>query len=147
MWLPRSVAAWTIAVFGALAVLLGAAGLVRPESLLALLGFEVLPPAERMPGDHTRTFVTASSMASFNMGVYYLLAARMDWRPFFRFTVAFRLLTFAVFTALVLTDTAPPRFLGVAAWEGAGAVATGVGLWLDRRRVGNPSIAGTGTGE
>lgn len=146
MRLPRSAAAWTIAVFGGLALLLGAVGLVWPEALLTLLGFEVLPTAERAPGDYTRTFVTASSMASFNMGVYYLLAAGSGWQPFFRFTVVFRLLTFTVFTVLVLAEVAPPRFLGVALWEGVGAVATGVALWLDRRQIGNQAITATGTG-
>ncbi|MEO3742318.1 hypothetical protein [Plantactinospora sp. B5E13] len=146
MRLPRSVAAWTIAVFGGLAVLLGAVGLIRPEVLLGLLGFEVLGSAERATGDYTRTFVTASSMASFNMGVYYLLAATMDWRPFFRFTVVFRLVTFTVFTVLVVTGTAPLRFLGVAVWEGLGAVATGVGLWLDRTRNGNQPVTATASG-
>ena len=109
-------------------------GLIRPEALLAMLGFEVLDAADRAAGDYTRTFITASSMASFNMGVYYLLAAATEWRSFFRFTVVFRLLTFSVFTVLVVTGTAPDRFFGVAAWEGLGAVATGVALWLDQRR-------------
>ena len=147
MTLPRSVAAWTIAVFGALAVLLGAVGLARPEALLALLGFEVLQPAERIVGDYSRTFIAASSMASFNMGVYYLLAASMDWAPFFRFTVFFRLVTFTVFTVLVLTEVAPSRFLAVAVWEGLGAVATGAGLWLDRRRIGGPAVPAAGAGQ
>ncbi|MEN3611295.1 hypothetical protein AAH979_17245 [Plantactinospora sp. ZYX-F-223] len=146
MRLPRSAAGWTIAVFGGLALLLGAVGLVRPEWLLAMLGFEVLEPADRVAGDYTRTFVAASSMASFNMGVYYLLAAWTQWRSFFRFTVLFRLLTFTVFTILVLTEVAPGRFFGVALWEGLGAVATAAGLWYDRRRNGNQPVTATGAG-
>lgn len=136
---PRSAAGWTIAVFGGIALLLGAVGLLRPETLLALLGFEVLDAAERADGDHTRTFLVASSMASFNMGVYYLLAAARDWVPFFRFTVYFRLLTLVVFTLLVVVGTAPGRFLGVAFWEGAGALATGAALWWERRGTGRGS--------
>jgi len=131
---PRSVPGWTIAVFGGLALLLGAIGLVWPETLLALLGFESVGPGDRAAGDHTPTFMAASSMASLNMGVYYLVAAATEWRPFFRFTVAFRLLTCVVFTLLVLTETAPGRFVGVALWEGLGAVTTGAALWFDRRR-------------
>jgi hypothetical protein len=72
-------------------------------------------------------------MASLNMGVYYLLAVANEWRAFYAFTVVFRLLTCTVFTVLVLTDEAPARFLGVALWEGLGAVATGVALWFERR--------------
>ncbi|SCF34513.1 hypothetical protein [Micromonospora mirobrigensis] len=145
MRLPRSGAGWTIAVFGVLAVLLGAFGLVWPEAQLRLLGFQV--PAERGPGDYTGTFLMASSMASFNMGVYYLLATATEWRSFFRFTVFFRLVTFTVFSIAVLAGVAPGRFFGVALWEGLGAVATAVGLWWDARRpaVGDPSGPTTST--
>ncbi|MFR9777434.1 hypothetical protein ACL02O_15425 [Micromonospora sp. MS34] len=141
MRLPRSGAGWTIAVFGALAVLLGALGLIWPEAQLRMLGFEV--PAERAAGDYTGTFLTASSMASFNMGVYYLLAAATEWRVFYRFTVWFRLVTFTVFSITVLTGVAPGRFFSVAAWEGLGAVATAAGLWWDGRRAGSaPAVEG-----
>ncbi|PGH41014.1 hypothetical protein COO58_24300 [Micromonospora sp. WMMA1996] len=141
MRLPRSGAGWTIAVFGLLALLLGALGLIWPETQLRLLGFEV--PTERAPGDYTGTFLTASSMASFNMGVYYLLAVATEWRPFYRFTVWFRLVTFTVFTIAVLSDVAPDRFFGVAAWEGLGAVATAVGLWWDARRAAAAAAGST----
>jgi hypothetical protein len=130
MRLPRDASGWTMAVFGVLAVIMGVVGLVAPDTLLALLGFDRV--ADRAPGDFTRTFMAASSMASLNMGVYYLVAVATEWRPFYRFTVAFRLLTFTVFTILVITEVAPARFLGVAIWEGAGAVATGVALWFER---------------
>jgi hypothetical protein len=132
--LPRSAAGWTIAVFGLLALLLGALGLISPETQLRLLGFEVLSAAERPVGDYTGTFLMASSMASFNMGVYYLLAAATEWRSFFRFTVPFRLVTFTVFALVVLADIAPGAFFGVAAWEGLGALATALGLRVDSRR-------------
>ena len=46
--------------------------------------------------------------------------------------MVFRLVTFTVFTILVITDAAPARFFGVAVWEGSGAVATGVALWFER---------------
>ncbi|RKR89555.1 hypothetical protein BDK92_3910 [Micromonospora pisi] len=135
MRLPRSAAGWTIAVFGLLALVLGLVGLIRPETLLRLLGFEVIAAGDRASGDYTRTYIAASSMAAVNMGVYYLVAAHTEWRAFFRFTVIFRLVTFSVFSTLVLTGSAPGKFFGVALWEGLGAVATGVGLWLDARRV------------
>ena len=131
---PRSAAGWTVAIFGIMAVLFGILGLVSPDATLAGLGFETLAPDERASGDYTRVYLAASSMASLNMGVYYLVATYTEWRPFFRFTVPFRLLTFAVFSMLVLLDVAPGRFLGVALWEGIGAVATGIALYLDARR-------------
>ena len=140
MKLPRSVAGWTIAVFGVLALVMGAVGLLWPEAQLRLLGFEV--PATRGAGDYTGTFLLASSMASFNMGVYYLLATVTEWRAFYRFTVVFRLVTFTVFSIAVLADIAPDRFFGVAAWEGLGAVATAIGLRMDARR-GTPAAVDT----
>jgi hypothetical protein len=78
--------------------------------------------------------MAASSMASLNMGVYYLLAAAQDWKAFFAFTVAFRLVTFTVFTLLIVVGPAPDGFFGVALWEGLGAVATGAALLWERRR-------------
>jgi hypothetical protein len=144
MKLPRSAAGWTMAVFGVLALLMGIVGLVRPDALLSLLGFELVDAADRAGGDHTLTFLAASSMASLNMGVYYLVAASTEWRPFYLFSVIFRLVTFTVFTTVVLTGTAPDRFFGVALWEGSGAVATGIALWIERRRSGGvPAAAGS----
>jgi hypothetical protein len=132
MRLPRSLSGWTMAVFGFLAVALGVVGLVSPDTMLALLGFEVLQT--RDPGDYTKVYLAASSMAAVNMGVYYLLAAAADYRPFFLWTVPFRLLTFAVFTLLVVTGAAPARFIGVGIWEGVGAVVTGAALWWEHSR-------------
>ena len=96
--LPRSPAGWTMAVFGALAAVMGVVGLLAPDVLLDVMGFTPVAEAGRAEGDHTLVFVTASSMAALNMGVYYVLAALADWRPFFRWTVPFRLLTCTVFT-------------------------------------------------
>ncbi|GAA0477235.1 hypothetical protein Aca07nite_85490 [Actinoplanes capillaceus] len=110
-----------------MAVFFGVAGLISPGTVAAGAGFGDLDGAGR-------TFATASSMASLNMGVYYLVATATEWRPFFMFTVPFRLLTFTVFTGLVVTDVAPGAFLGVAVWEAVGALATGLGLWFDARR-------------
>ncbi|GGS78562.1 hypothetical protein ACIBIZ_16210 [Nonomuraea spiralis] len=129
MRLPRSSAGWTIGVFGLLAFVLGLFGLLSPNSLLVLLGFEVLDV--RPSGDYTLVYMAASSMAAVNMGVYYVFAASADYTPFFRWTVPFRLVTFAVFTTLVLTGAAPGKFFGVGLWEGVGALVTGFALWRE----------------
>ncbi|GAB4401051.1 MAG: hypothetical protein OHK0031_19400 [Anaerolineales bacterium] len=133
----RSPSAWTMFIFGALAILLGLVGIIRPEWTLALVGFSVSEAAARLPGDYTLVFVTASSMASFNMGVYYVLAAFANWQDFFRWTVPFRVLTFSVFSLAVLRGIAPAGFLGVAVWELTGALLTGLALWQERRKHGN----------
>jgi hypothetical protein len=130
----RDASGWTMFIFGALAFLLGLAGLIRPELLLSILGFSVVDRAARAAGDYSLVFMTAASMASFNIGVYYVLAALNDMKQFYRWTVPFRCVTFVVFTIAVLTNLAPARFLGVGAWELAGAIATGIALRSEKRK-------------
>ena len=81
-------------IFGALALGLGALGIVQPDWLLVSLGFESVGPSARSSHDYTPVFLTASSVASFNMGAYYVLASLRNVRPFFVWTVPFRCLTF-----------------------------------------------------
>ena len=128
----RDAAGWTIFIFGILAFLLGLAGLIRPETLLSLLGFEVVERAQRAASDYTIVFMTASSMASFNMGVYYVFAALNDVKIFYRWTVPFRVVTFVVFTTVVIAGIAPMKFLGVGIWELVGAISTGIALYGKR---------------
>jgi uncharacterized membrane protein HdeD (DUF308 family) len=130
----RDASGWTMFIFGILALLLGLLGLIWPELTLRLLNFPVLERAARTSGDFTVTFLTASSMASFNMGVYYILAVFSDFKPFYRWTVPFRGLTFIVFTLAALTGAAPLGFLGVAVWELTGAVSTGLALYVETRK-------------
>lgn len=124
----KTTSGWTIFIFGILAFLLGLTGLIRPEILLSILGFEVIERAQRAAGDYTIVFMTASSMASFNMGIYYIFAALKDVKIFYRWTVPFRVVTFVVFTMTVIAGIAPLKFLGVGIWELLGAIATGVAL-------------------
>lgn len=132
----RDASGWTMFIFGVLAVLLGLVGLISPESLLSLLGFEIIERTQRVIGDYTLTFMAASSMASFNIGVYYVLAALNDMKKFYLWTVPFRGVTFTVFTILVVTGFAPTRFWGVGVWELTGAVATGLALFFERQKSG-----------
>jgi len=128
----RDAAGWTIFIFGILAFLLGLTGLIRPEILLSILGFEVVERAQRAASDYTIVFMTASSMASFNMGVYYVFAALNDVKIFYRWTVPFRVVTFVVFTTIVIAGIAPMKFLGVGIWELVGAISTGIALYGKR---------------
>lgn len=130
----RDASGWTMFIFGVLALLLGLLGLIRRELLLSILGFTVLDRASRATGDYTLVFMIASAMASFNVGVYYILAALNDLKQFYKWTVPFRSITFIVFTTAVLTGLAPMRFLGVGAWELAGALATGIALWQESKK-------------
>lgn len=130
----RDASGWTIFIFGLLALLFGLLSLLRPELLLSVLGFTVLDRASRTTGDYTLVFAIASAMASFNVGAYYVLASLNDLKQFYKWTVPFRCLTFIVFTWAVTTGLAPNRFLGVGAWELAGAIATGVALWQENKK-------------
>ena len=124
----RDASGWTMFIFGVMAFLLGVVGIIRTEILLAILGFEVVERAARASSDYTLTFMTASSMASLNMGIYYVLAALNDVKIFYRWTVPFRGLTFIVFTTVVILGIAPLKFIGVPVWELTGAIATGIAL-------------------
>ena len=124
----RDASGWTIFIFGLLALLFGLTSLISPELLLSTLGFTVLERSERALGDYTLVFVIASSMAAINVGAYYILAALNDVKQFYRWTVPFRCVTFAVFTLTVILQLAPLPFIGVGAWELAGAIATGWAL-------------------
>ncbi|MDZ4768924.1 MAG: hypothetical protein SGJ24_07335 [Chloroflexota bacterium] len=121
-------------IFGLLAALLGIVGLLNPETTLSLLNFNQIERSARAAGDYTLTFVIASSMASLNVGVYYILAALNDVQIFYRWTVPFRSLTFVLFTLAVVMQVAPAGFIGVAVWELVGAIATGLALWWERRQ-------------
>jgi len=130
----RDTSGWTMFIFGVLALLLGLLGLIRPEILLSLIGFSVLERTTRAAGDYTLVFMIASSMASFNIGVYYILAALNDMKKFYKWTVPFRCVTFVVFMTAVLTGLAPARFIAVGAWELTGAIATGLALWQENKK-------------
>ena len=120
-------------IFGVLALLLGVVGLIYPEALLSLLGFEILPRATRASGDYTIVYMIAASMASVNMGAYYVLAALNDMKKFYLWTVPFRVVTFTVFTLAVVFGYAPLRFFGVGLWELAGSLCTGIALYFEQR--------------
>jgi hypothetical protein len=133
----RDASGWTMFIFGIFAILLGLVGLIRPEILLSLLGFETIDRAQRAASDYTIVFMIASSMASFNIGVYYVLAAINDIKIFYRWTVPFRAVTFLVFTTTVLSGIAPARFLAVGIWELLGALSTGIALYREDRKIQN----------
>lgn len=130
----RDASGWTIFVFGFLALLFGLISLLRPELLLSVLGFNILDRPSRAAGDYTLVFIMASSMASINVGAYYILASLNDVKQFYKWTVPFRCLTFIVFTMTVIMGLAPNRFLGVGAWELTGALATGFALWKENNK-------------
>ena len=130
----RDASGWTMFIFGVMAFLLGALGIISPETQLAMLGFEIVDRTVRASSDYTLTFMTAASMASVNIGVYYVLAALNDVKVFYRWTVPFRILTVIVFTTIVILGIAPLKFIGVPIWELTGAIATGIALAREKQK-------------
>ena len=127
---------WTMFIFGFLAFVLGIVGLKSPQTLLKQMGFKAVAQEERTDHDYTHIFVMTSSMASTNMGIYYMLASLFNVRRFFFWTVPFRMVTFSVFTTAVLKGYAPLRFISVAIWELTGALLTGWALWAEKDEIG-----------
>jgi hypothetical protein len=130
----KDASGWTMFIFGVCTLLLGLLGLLRPELLLSILGFTVLERTARASGDYTLVFLITSAMASFNIGVYYILATLNDLKPFYKWTVPYRCVAFTVFVVAVLTGLAPTRFLAISAWELTGAIATGLALRADSKK-------------
>ncbi|UJR34726.1 hypothetical protein I4U23_027503 [Adineta vaga] len=116
----------TIFIFGLMAILAGLLGLTSPETILNLMNFRVIDRSKRQDGDYTIVFLTCSSMASFNMGVYYLVAAWNQWTTFYQFTIVFRLITVTIFILAVKNGHAPRGLIGVAMWELMGALITAI---------------------
>ena len=98
-------------------------------TVLFQLGFEIVDQAEKA----THDFIMTSSMASFNMGIYYILASLNNMKKFYAWTVPFRVVTFSVFTISVISGDAPLKFLAVAFWELIGALATGMALYYEKK--------------
>ncbi len=121
-------------IFGLLAFALGLIGLKSPKTLLKQMGFKASDPQDRQEHDYTHVFMMTSSMASTNMGIYYMLAAILNVRRFFYWTVPFRVLTFVVFTTAVFKKTVPLKFITVPVWELIGALLTGWALWQEKSR-------------
>lgn len=133
-WRIRNLSSLTMLIFGLLALLFGVVGLLSPATMLQAMNLQVLDMAQRTEGDYTLMFLTASSMASFNMGVYYILASLNNLKIFYRWTVPFRVVTFTVFTLAVMRGIAPSGFIAVGAWELIGAILTGLALWYESSR-------------
>ena len=130
----QNFSSWTMLIFGVLALLLGLVGIVKPDVLLLQLGFETVERSARAGHDYTLVYIMASCMASFNMGVYYILAAFSNLKKFYFWTVPFRAVTFVVFTTSVIIGYAPAKFFLVAVWELVGGIVTGIALYYERKR-------------
>jgi hypothetical protein len=129
----RNLSSLVMLLSGIAALLVGVIGVVEPDVVLSLLGLEVVDGSQRANHDYTPIFIVVSSVVSMNVGVYYTLAALSNLKAFYGWTVAFRCVTFILFTVGVFSGYAPTRLLIVALWELVGAIATGIALGYERR--------------
>ena len=113
-----SAAARSVFVFGVYLYGLGATLLVAPNPFLALFG---LPPVADV-------WIRALGMAFLFLATYHIVAARHDFRPFFRYSVYLRSLVIVFFTAFVLLGLVRPVLILFGCFDLAGAIWTAAAL-------------------
>lgn len=69
-------------------------------------------------------------------GIFYILAAINDWRPFFYFTVALRFFTVLITNRKIASGNLDSKFGQVAVADGAGAVLTLAALAYEKIQLG-----------
>mmetsp|Transcript_19254 Transcript_19254/g.23430 ORF Transcript_19254/g.23430 Transcript_19254/m.23430 type:complete len:212 (-) Transcript_19254:996-1631(-) len=108
--------------FGIGSLLLGVISLVWPTFMSMLLSINF--PSDKQSYELVETFVRISSVFVINIGAYYMYASIIHNSSFYAITVPIRLFTFTVLMLLIISGLVPAGFLGLAVWEGIGA------LWL-----------------
>lgn len=111
-----SKAAVTVHAFGLYLLVLGAVLVAAPNLLLR---------AAFMP-ETSEVWIRVVGLLVFNIGLYYLAAARDEARAFFRVSVYTRTLVLVGFAGFVLAGLAPPMLVGFGAVDFLG------GLWTWR---------------
>ncbi|MEZ4587307.1 MAG: hypothetical protein R2909_12995 [Gemmatimonadales bacterium] len=119
--------ATTLFVFAIYLILLGAALLVVPNALLGLVG---------MPAT-TEVWIRIVGMLVVFLGVYYVVAARINSLPFMEASVRLRGSVLLFFGAFVALGLAPPVLLLFAAIDVLGALWTHLSL---RRELGGKPL-------
>jgi hypothetical protein len=110
-------------VFGIYLAALGAAVVVVPNLVLGIVGIAAT----------REVWIRVAGVLACAIGYYYLRAASVDDRPFFRWTVHARLCVPPAFGAFVALGWAPPQLLLFAAPDLAGAIWTALALRRDAR--------------
>lgn len=103
--------AFTLKAFGIYLMGLGLGLTVVPNLLLSTFG---MPPTSEV-------WLRVAGVLVFNIGIYYLYAARCEARAFFQASVFTRCLVLAAFIAFAALGLAPPMLIlfGVADFLGA----------------------------
>ena len=116
-----SKAAFTVRVFGRYLIVLGVVLVAVPNLLLSLF---MMPTTSEV-------WIRVVGLLVFNIGVYYLYAARCEATAFFQASVFTRALVLVAFTAFVVAGLAKPMLIGFGAVDFLGGLWT----WRALRRV------------
>lgn len=118
-----SSAARSVAVFGYYILLTGVGLGLAPNMVLGVMG---IAPA-------TEVWIRVVGLVAGVLGVYYLATARSELAPFFRISVAGRLVGFLGLAALALTGTGPMQLIAFGLVDGLGALWTFLALRSDAK--------------
>ncbi|CAF1357963.1 unnamed protein product [Rotaria sordida] len=112
--MPATVSDLIVGGFGLISVISGFFGLIYPEMILEIMHLTVVDRSVRQSADYTITFLICLSIASFNIGLYYLIAVWYRWKKFYKLTVMFRFLTFFVLALTIANNSLPKCLIAVA---------------------------------
>ena len=111
-----SKAAFTVRAFGYYLIVLGVTLVAVPNLLLTVF---LMPPTHEV-------WIHVVGVLVFNIGVYYIYAAKSEATAFFRASVFTRVLVLVSFAVFVFVGLAPPMLIGFGAVDFIG------GLWTWR---------------
>lgn len=115
-------AAQTVQAFGGYLIALGLALVVMPNLMLAAF---TLPQTNEV-------WIRVVGVLVFNVGIYYIAAARCEARGFFVATVYARFGVLLAFTAFAMTGLAEPLLILFGLLDALGALWTARALRIDR---------------
>jgi len=110
--------AFTLTVFGLYMNLLGLALMLVPNFVLSL--FAIAPTSE--------VWIRVAGVLVFNLGIYYLFAAKSPTKAFVHASIVARLFVLATFVVFILLGFATPVFILFGAVDAAGAIWTWIAV-------------------
>lgn len=110
--------AFTLKAFGIYLLVLGVGLTTAPNLMLSLFGMPLT----------TEVWLRVVGVLVFNIGIYYLYAAKCEARAFFQASVYTRCLVLAAFIAFAALGLAPPMLVLFGAADFLGAIWTQLAL-------------------
>ena len=114
--------AFTVKAFGLYVIVLGLCLVLAPNLLLSLFG---IPPTSEV-------WIRVVGLLAFNIGIYYVYAAKCEARAFFQASVYSRVLVLVTFAAFAGLGLASPVLVVFGLADFAGAVWTQLALRAER---------------